>query len=610
MVRSCLICCLIFVVNGLIAQTNYIDSVEQLIKNLPEEEHIREVLNLPYDKVVANTTKAEIIYLNALEKAKNLNHQEFEADIYNQLALVYGFLGNYDKRTGYNIKAIKIYEKLGNKSKAGSTYGGLGFSMYRRDIEKAKMYMQKGIKQLEEAKDYKALNPTYDNYGIVQEVSGNVDSAIYFYNKALDLKINQNDSIGIPFALGHLSGAYLVKKDFVTSKKYLDESYAIRKKRDDTYGVAECLVLYADFYYAQNNYKEAAIWFSDCYNMAIENKYIHLAQYAAEFLSLCHEKMGNVHEAISYLKIQQALKDSLLNENTNKAIAELEVQFETEKKEKQIIEQKVKITEQELKNKERTNQLVILIATLLLVLLAGYFIYKQQKLKQQRLIEENRLKDQLAKVKIQNELHEERLRISRDLHDNIGSQLTFIISSVDNMKYLFKNTDEKLNNKLVDISTFTKTTITQLRDTIWALNKEDITFDDLKSRLYNYIEQAKLAQEKIHFEFDNQLTNNFSLNAIQGVNLYRVVQEAINNAIKYSIASKITLKITETNAEIKIDVIDDGIGFELNKINAGNGLQNMKNRADKIKTSIRIDSKPEMGTKISVILRKDTLNAV
>lgn len=610
MIKGCLIICLSLFASFLIAQTNYLDSVEQSIQNLSAEDQIKAVLNLPYDKVVANTTKAETIYLEALNKSKKLNNQEFEADVYNQLALVYGFLGNYDKRIGYNIKAIKIYEKLGNKSKAGSTYGGLGFSMYRRDIEKAKMYMQKGMKQLEEAKDYEALNPTYDNYGIVQEVSGNVDSAIFYYNKALVLKRNQNDSIGIPFALGHLSGAYLVKKDFTTSKKYLDESYSIRTKRNDTYGIAECMVLYADFYYAQNNYKEAVHWFSDCYKKAIENKYIHLAQYAAEFLSICHEKMGNTSEAIHYLKIQQNLKDSLLNENTNKAIAELEVQFETEKKEKQIIEQKVKITEQELKHKKRTNQLVILVSILLLVIVASYFIYKQQKLKQQRLIEENRLKDQLAKVKIQNELHEERLRISRDLHDNIGSQLTFIISSVDNMKYLFKNTDEKLNNKLLDISTFTRTTITQLRDTIWALNKDDITFDDLKSRLYNYIEQAKSAQEKIQFEFDNQLTNNFSLNAIQGVNLYRVVQEAINNAIKYSVASKITLKITEKNSEINIEVIDDGIGFEWNKISAGNGLQNMKNRAEKINTIIRIESKPSEGTKISLTLKKDTLNAV
>ncbi|KAB2859787.1 MAG: sensor histidine kinase [Flavobacteriales bacterium] len=602
--------CFIFISTTSIAQTNYIDSVLLAIKNLTLEEQVKQTLIIPYDVVVANTQKAETVFLNALEQAKILENKELEADVYNQLALVYAFLGEYGKRLSYNLKAVKIYETIGNKSKAGNTYGGLGYSMYRRDIDKAKYYMLKGMKLLEEVNDELSLNPTYDNYGVLQQVSGNTDSAIFFYNKALKLKYNQKDSIGIPFALGHLSSAYLEKKDYTKAKEYLDESYAIRKKRNDTYGIAECLVLYGDFYFAQEKYTEAIKWLKACYQMAIENKYIHMAQYVSEHLSICFEKTGNVSEAINYLKIQQNLKDSMLNENTNKAIAELEVQFETEKKEKEIIEQKIKITEQELKNKARTNSLLVVTGILLLVLVSGYFIYKQQKLKQQRLIEENRLKDELARITLQNELHEERLRISRDLHDNIGSQLTFIISSVDNMKYLFKTTDEKLNNKLLDISSFTRTTITQLRDTIWALNKEQITFEDLVNRLQKYIETAKIAQEQIAFKFENQLKSNFLLNTIQGVNCHRIVQEAINNSIKYSAATNVKLAILETNDTIVIQIIDDGIGFDINKISQGNGLQNMKTRADKIKATFKIDSSPDNGTTITLTMRKDTLNAV
>lgn len=592
------------------SQKNYIDSIQSSIKNLALEKQVQYVLDIPYDIIVANTTQSESLFLTALDQAKTIQNKELEADIYNKLALVNAFLGNFGKRLSYNVKAINIYEKIGNKSKAGSTYSDLGFSMYRRDLVKAKEYMQKGIILLEDVKDEVALNATYDNYGIVLEVSGNTDSAIFFYNKALNLKINQKDSIGIPFALGHLSGAYLSLKEYKKAKQYLDESYAIRKKRNDTYGIAECLVLYADLFFAQENYNEAIRWFADCYQMAITNKYIHMAQYASEHLSTCYEKINNMSEAIKYLKITQSLKDSMLNETTNKAIAELEIQFDSEKKEKQIVEQKVKITEQELKNKARTNSLIVVSAILLLVLVSGYFIYHQQKLKQQRLIEENRLKDELARIKLQNELHEERLRISRDLHDNIGSQLTFIISSVDNMKYLFKTTDEKLNNKLLDISSFTRTTITQLRDTIWALNKEQISFDDLASRLQKYIETAKLAQEQISFEFENLLKSNFLLNTIQGVNCHRIVQEAINNSIKYSAATKVKLSISETNNNIIIQITDDGIGFEINKISLGNGLQNMKNRADKVKAAIKFDSAPENGTTITLTLQKDTLNAV
>jgi signal transduction histidine kinase len=577
---------------------SYVDSIATSIKNYSPKKQIETVLAIPYDKVVANTPVAEKLYLNTLKQAITLKNKEAEAGIYNQLALINGFLGNYDKRLDYNLKAIKIYEATNNKSKEGITYAELGFAMKRRDIDKAIVYMQKGIHLLVEINDEVALNSVFDNYGIVQEFAGNVDSAIYYYNKALDLKRNQNDSIGIPFALGHLSGAYLVKKDYNKSKEYLDESYAIRKKRNDTYGIAECLVLYADFYYAQENYEEALKWFTECYSRAIENKYIHLGQYAAEYAAICYEKIGDNLNTVKFLKIQQALKDSLLNESTNNAIAKLEVQFDTEKKEKEIAEQKAEISAQELKVKQRNYMMLVLGLIALLILVVATFIYKQQKQKQQRLIEENRLKDQLAQVKLQSKLHEERLKISRDLHDNIGAQLTFIISSVDNMKHLFKSADEKLTEKLTDVANFSRTTITQLRDTIWALNKDEISFEDLKSRLYKYIENANLAQEQTKFNFNVELSHNFHLNSIQGVSIYRVVQEAINNAMKYAAATNVSLLITEKNDFLVLSIKDDGIGFNIAEIQLGNGLENMKNRASAIHANFSINSTPKEGTEI------------
>lgn len=311
---------------------NYVDSIASSIQNYSPKKQVEILLAIPYDKVVANTSVAEKLFLDGLEHTKNLQDKEAEANIYNQLAMINGFLGNYDKRLDFNLKAIKIFEATNNKSKAGVTYAELGFAMKRRDIDKSIDYMQKGVHLLVEINDEVALNSVFDNYGIVQEIAGNVDSAIYYYNLALDLKRNQNDSIGIPFALGHLSGAYLVKKDYKKSKEYLDESYAIRKKRNDTYGIAECLVLYADFYYAQENYKEAVVWFTECYQKAIENKYIHLGQYAAEHAAICYSKLNNYEQALVYQKNQVLLKDSLLNESTNNTIAELETQFETEKK--------------------------------------------------------------------------------------------------------------------------------------------------------------------------------------------------------------------------------------------------------------------------------------
>lgn len=450
---------------------NYIDSIASSIQNYTEEQQIELLLAIPYDKVVANTSVAEKLYLDALGQAKQLIDKEAEADIYNQLALINAFLGNNDKRLDFNLKAIKIYETLNNKAKAGATYAGLGFAMKTRDIDKAKFYMQKGIYELEKVEDYVTLNAVYDNYGIVQEIAGNLDSAIYYYNKALELKRNQNDSIGIPFALTHLSGVYVQRKEFTKAKEFLDESYAIRKKRNDTYGISESLVYYAEFYFAQEKYIEAVKWFTECYDRAIANKYIHLAQYAAEYAALCFSKLNDYEQALAYQKNQVILKDSLLNEKTNNTIAELETQFETEKKEKQILEQNVVIAKKELQIKQGSYYLYILIITGVLLLVVGFFIIKQVKFKQQKLIEANRLKDEVARVKTQEKLNHERLRISRDLHDNIGAQLTFIISSIDNMSYFMKDTNNELKTKLQELNEFSRSAISQLRETINKLNK-------------------------------------------------------------------------------------------------------------------------------------------
>src|SRR5690606_32195444 len=123
----------------------------------------------------------------------------------------------------------------------------------------------------------------------------------------------------------------------------------------------------------------------------------------------------------------------------------------------------------------------------------------------------------------QNKLEEQRLAISRDLHDNIGAQLTFIISSLDNLKYGFSIEDEKLKNRLSGISTFTRSTITELRDTIWAMNKDEISFSDLRTRIANFIESAQSAAHNIQFDFylDNNIPNTLSLSSLKGINVYR-----------------------------------------------------------------------------------------
>jgi len=180
-------------------------------------------------------------------------------------------------------------------------------------------------------------------------------------------------------------------------------------------------------------------------------------------------------------------------------------------------------------------------------------IYRQQRLKNQQQEQEFELKSAISKIETQNKLHEQRLSISRDLHDNIGAQLTFVISSIDNLKYGNKITDSKINNQLTKISDFTKSTIIELRDTIWAMNNSEFKVEDLYARILNFIEKAKSAKDDIHFKFviDDQLKS-LTFSSVIGINLYRTIQEAVNNAIKYSEAKDIEVKVKKIKIKYRL----------------------------------------------------------
>ena len=163
-------------------------------------------------------------------------------------------------------------------------------------------------------------------------------------------------------------------------------------------------------------------------------------------------------------------KDSLFKIEKEKEIGELYVKYETEKKEKLLAEAQASLLLKESKIRERNSYLLATISLAFLLALIGFFVYKQQRLRNKQILKEQALQQALNRIENQNNLQEQRLAISKDLHDNIGAQLTFIISSLDNLKY-FEFNKEKLYTKFDSISLFTRSTITYLRGTIWAMNK-------------------------------------------------------------------------------------------------------------------------------------------
>ena len=96
--------------------------------------------------------------------------------------------------------------------------------------------------------------------------------------------------------------------------------------------------------------------------------------------------------------------------------------------------------------------------------------------------------------------------------------------------------------------------------------------------------------------------NQTKLTSIIGMNIYRIIQEAINNALKYAKADKISVSIDKIDEKIKIQISDNGVGFDKDSITQGNGLQNMQKRIEEIGGTFNLESELDKGTKISILV--------
>lgn len=553
---------------------------------------------LPFPVKVEHSASLVKAYTKAISSAKKLNYQEGEALATSNLSLVYYYQGDYEKDVSYSLKAIKLFEKLGNKKQLAHEFAELGYRMKRRNMKNAQAYMLKG-KAIAENENFEVeLCAIYDNYGVLKEMQFQNDSALFFYQKALSLKEKLNDKVGIPYSLNNIAGVYVILKKFPKAKIYFDRAFELRVQLKDQVGIAENHCYYGDFYSAQNKTTDAIQAYQKAVDLSIKYAYPDLAKTCYQKLSECYEKLGDTKKGLEYYKKFTQLNDSLVQESTQHKIAELEVQYDTNEKEKSLLEKEIQV-------KKTQTRLLIVSASLLLVFLISLFVYRQQKLKnkqQQQAFELQRTKLELEK---QYELEAQRLQISRDLHDNVGAQLTFIISSVENLSYGGKITDEHSLSRISKISQFTKSTIIDLRDTIWAMNSGKFTFSDFKSRLTNFISKAQFAKEDIQFtyEVDPNCTN-FEFSSTTGIHLYRVIQEAVNNAMKYAQAKTIQVFISKENKELKIQISDDGSGFDPNDVVAGNGLYNMQKRIDEINGKFKLTSTVNRGTIIELVMNE------
>lgn len=584
----------------------------------------------------------------AIEVAEKGSSSKFSASAFNSVASAYQAMGVYDSAQYYHAKSLSINHTIGDSIALANTYNNLGIiSDELGDFETALENYFKALKIYENNGDDKKLVPmVLSNIGIVYKKQEDYEKALDYYKQALTIYKSSENKFGITVTSGNMGSVLLRLKKFTQAITYAENAAMAYQELGYTRYVPYMLnnIAVAQdslglFEKAEVTYKKAITMFvNDQNDYELTNTRIGFARNqlnfkrldaalnelqlalsksqekdfkefevnALELLSEVYYKKGAVELAYETQQDFIRKKDVIFQIEKTKKILELESKYQSEKKEKEISLQRSKLVEKELELNKKNTIIFSVLGLAFLLGLIGYLFYGKQKLRNIQIVKEAELNAALIQIETQNKLQEQRLRISRDLHDNIGSQLTFIISSIDTLKYGLKSGETRFKEKLSDIGIFTKTTINELRDTIWAMNKEEISFEDLQYRINTFMTTANKAAEQVKFNFavDSDIDQNYTFSSEEGINLYRIIQESVNNALKYAFVDLdysnafIEVSIDKSISFFHIEITDNGSGFDANNVNFGNGILNIEKRVKELQGTLKLSSVLGMGTSI------------
>jgi signal transduction histidine kinase len=544
-------------------------------------------------------------YLNdALLLAEKSKDKIVMATIHNAMGTSCFYMGNFQASLSHFIRSAALFDKLKKPESLAEVAHNMGLVYYRtKDYQKARDYNNQAGIIYQQLKDTLGFSYTQSQFGNIAYDEHKYDTALVYYKRALKLTEKLKDPsytitslVGIGnvlFETGHYNEA------MIYDRRVLE----IARKIDDQNSVTIALLNLGKEYVALNKLDKSIEVLKEALLVAKKTGAKENEADAYSYLSETYEKKNDFKNALVYSRLYKQLNDSIFNEENAERINTLSAKYETEKKEKAIAllnaELSGKQEKQELLNakvKEKNIIILSLIGGALLLFISVLLFFSHQKLKQKNKFqaELNEQQKNTASIVIQMQ-ENERNRIARELHDGIG---TFLSTLKINLQALENNLADK---KMIPYKTNTgliDKTAAELRKITKGLSNEVLLENGLAYAIQELVEsinasgamQLKLLTHGIDGRFD----------PILETNLYRIAQELINNSLRHSQATKVTLQLIDHDSFILLMLEDNGVGFtpQISGKNytSGMGLRNIKNRIDFLGGTLKIESGLKKGS--------------
>lgn len=517
-------------------------------------------------------------YLNKgiVEPEDYYTYQNIATLNYN-LLFAYLNTGKLEQSLKSAFNGLEMFEKQNDSTFQAASYSGIAcIYRYQDDYPEAEKYENKGYEIVKQTKDTNVLFVvSLNKISLYNQMDHPnlylfIDSTMNVYKKWSDKRQD------LTLALKSWYAFKLIRENkLFEAKKILDEVKPLTLSvNDDTT---------LDYYYnAATEYdvkagkpsEEIDFYIGKISELKENEDYLRLVL----FNQILHDDAlvkGDYKAAREYLAAQKIAQDSLSNRNLRIKVKELDKKYQTEKKEQQIALQKKEITQK--------NTFIALLVMSLVGLVAGasaYYLWQRQKtLKQEKEISMNFTKQLLENTE------EERKRIAGDLHDSISHELLTLKSTLSQD---IKTVSSKIDTIINDIRGISR-------------NLHPVMFD--KIGLIPNVEQlVERMQNQNDFFISTELNYSGSLSSANELQIYRVIQEALSNIIKYANAHAAKITIEEQPNRILVEIKDNGKGFNVKEaINSGNafGLHNIIERSRVIGGEAQINSSTE-GTVITI----------
>ncbi len=505
------------------------------------------------------------------------------------LGRLYGDKGENVNALQHYLKALKTAETTNDKESLAHVLKNIGVLYVSwKKLDEAFAYYEKSEQLAREIGDKELIADCQNNKGIVYEQKKEYAKALISYKNALELYTEKDIPGKISMALSNIAIVYKFQKNYPEAISYNFKAITIAEKQNDKWNMAATYNNIGNLYGEMGDYNKAIEYCEKALKIAKEIDAGEIIESIYDSMAEAAVKAGDYKKAYEYQKLFSTAMNDFINKENTRQLSELNVKYETEKKQNLINNQKFEI-------RQKNNWLRFVAILFLISVIAAYLIYKNYRHRQDRKLQEEiyRQKELEAKALFDGEQNE-RIRIARDLHDSVGQMLSLIKMNISAQE---KNTESEQIQNLID------KTISEVRMISHNLIPEELNFG-LIPALENLADKINATEKtKIELEIPENVRS-ITFQKQNELSMYRIVQELLNNITKHAEASLIQLSAEKSDDYVLFNIRDNGKGLDLDSIanSPGIGWKNINARIHMMDGYLNIKSESLKGTEIEITL--------